>query len=43
MGAPTQQLAVDEVAQKGTVGPAGLAYKASGNNYFLDITKSYII
>ncbi len=30
VGAPTQQLVVDEVAKEGTVGAAGLVHKASG-------------
>ena len=43
MGAPTQQLVVNEVAEEGTVGAAGLAHEPSGKYYFPDITTSYAI
>ena len=41
MGAPTQQLVVDEVAEEGTISAAGLAHETSGKIYFPDITISY--
>ncbi len=43
MGAPTQQLVIDEVAEKGAVGAAGFAHDTSGKIYFPDITTSYAI
>jgi hypothetical protein len=36
-------LIVDEVAEEGTVGAAGLAHETSGKKYFPDITTSYVI
>jgi len=41
MGAPTQQLVVNKVAEEGTVGAAGFAHDASWKYYFPDITTSY--
>lgn len=38
MGAPAQKLIIDEVAQEGVVGAAGLAHVASREIYFPDIT-----
>ena len=42
MGAATQQLIVNEAAEEGAVGAAGLAHEASGKIYFPDITTSYV-
>jgi hypothetical protein len=36
-------LVVNEVAEEGTIGAAGLAHEASGKNYFPDVTTSYAI
>jgi hypothetical protein len=43
VGAPTQQLVVNKVAEERTVGAAGLAHEASGKIYFPDIKIGYVI
>jgi hypothetical protein len=40
LGALTQQLVVDKVAEKGTGGTAGLAHGVTGKIYYPDITTS---
>jgi len=40
VGTPPQHLLIDEVAKEGAVGTASFAHRASGKNYFPDITTS---